>query len=166
MMEVFCWGLGIPKPITELTIIKLQNPSQTGGLKYAFISFTQYFSSLFHCVNHICYIFAQLQQLQRFEQENPSDTGELHPLTPNLKTHYRREKIEYPWDPMKRCIFVAYIKYSSPQPHSGHSTCVVILLAALFYKLLKNWLTCVIPLNDRRDIFKDPNVTFHTPLTP
>ena len=58
--------------------------------------------------------------------------------------------MEYPWDPMKRHIFVAYIKYSSLQPHSGHSTCVVILLSALFYKLLKNWLTCVIPLNVRR----------------
>ena len=48
---------------------------------------------------------------------------------------------------------------------AGHSACVVIL-SALFYKVLRNWLTCVIPLKVRRDIFKDPNMAFHTPLTP
>ena len=127
------------------------------------------FSSLFHCLNHICYIFAQLQQLQRFQQENSSDTGELHPPTPNLKTHHRTDKAEYPSDPIKRyisCSCTVYISSSSPQPHAGHSTCVVLLLSALFYKLLNNWLTCVILLKVRRDIFKDPNMIFHTPLTP
>ena len=127
----------------------------------------QYFSSLFHCVKpHLLY-FRTVATVTTIWIGKFIGHGRVTSTHPKSENPLQKGKDWVSMGPNETAhIFVAYIKYSSPQLHSSHSTCVVILLSALFYKLLKNWLTCVIPLNVRWDIFKDPNVTFHTPLTP